>query len=191
MAAGAGIYSNCDDRGQWNRGWTVDAELRWRGLFANATLVRFHNGPADGLGRGLGYHSCPGIPGAVPNVAVGASATVQYVLPRLLFPVRNMALEVLVRWDYVSPSQPYDSSFLGGRTGSTGYIAPPNYGDSDNPPTRWRLTFGLNWFPTASQRLRLSLNYQMNRFTENVVIAGQEYVGIKADIFWAQLTLAL
>jgi hypothetical protein len=193
VAAGAGIYTNCDDRGNYNRGLTFDTEFRFRGLYAYASFVRFYNGAVrnDSLGRALGYDTgCgSGIAGASDHVAWGASVQAQYVLPRAVFPVESQALEVLARFDAVAPLNPADGSFLGGGSASPGYAPPPDYRDADNPPSRWRLTFGLNWFPTREQILRVSANYQLNRETENAVIAGREFVGVKNDVFWLQGTV--
>ncbi len=193
VAAGAGVYTNCDDRGNYNRGLTFDAEFRFRGLYAYASFVRFYNGAVrnDAIGRALGYGTgCGGgIAGASDHVAWGASFQAQYVLPRALFPVESQALEVLARIDAVAPVNPADGSFLGGGTSSAGYAPPPDYRDADNPPSRWRLTFGLNWFPTKEQLIRVSTNYQLNRETENAVIAGREFVGVKNDTFWLQGTV--
>lgn len=190
----AGVYSNCDDRRQWNRGFTVDAELRYQGLFASAAFVRFLNGPAGGLGDALGYEkACGELPGetALTHVALGASAQAQYVLPKTWFPFGDQALEVLARWDYVAPQNPDDGSFLGGDETSPGYAPPPNFRSEDNPPTRWRITAGVNWFPTGSQRLRLSFNYQLNREAEIVRLADGPYEAIANDVAWLQLTASL
>jgi len=193
VAAGAGIYTNCDDRGNYNRGMTFDSEFRYRGLYAYASFVRFYNGAVrnDSLGKFLGYGgSCGGgIAGASDSIAWGASLQVQYVLPTMLFPIPDQALEVLARFDAVAPLNPADGSFLGGGVSSVGYAPPPDYRDADNPPTRWRLTFGLNWFPTHDQLIRLSLNYQLNRETENAIIAGREFIGVKNDTLWLQGTV--
>ncbi len=193
VAAGAGLYTNCDDRGNYNRGMTFDSEFRYRGFYAYASFVRFYNGAVrnDSLGKFLAYDgSCGGgIAGAVDSVAWGASVQAQYVLPQSVFPVADQALEVLARFDTVAPLNPADGSFLGGGTSTPGYAAPPNYKDSDNAPSRWRLTFGLNWFPTHEQTIRLSVNYQLNRELENAVIAGREFVGVKNDILWLQGTV--
>jgi hypothetical protein len=197
VAVAVAGYTNCDDRSQFNRGMTVDAEFRWRGLFAWASFVRFFNGPSDGFGEALGYASDAGCPRQedrpeplLPHIAWGTSLQVQYVLPELFFPVHNQALEVLARFDYADPNSPR-GGFLGGGESDPEYFAPTSYDDSDNPPTTWRLTFGLNWFPTREQQLRLSFNYQLKREPEAVNISGMEAVGVTNDILWLQLTAGI
>jgi hypothetical protein len=191
-AVGAAVYSNCDDRGEWNRGFTVDAELRWRGLYASASFVWFVNGAARGLGDALGYGpGCPGVTGAGDHVATGASAQVQWVLPRAAFPLPGQAIEVLARWDYVSPASPVNGTFFGGGAGDPGYLPPASWVDPDNAPTRTRLTFGVNWFPTGAQSLRVSLNWQMKRELEHEFLPEGEVIGIHDDVVWLQLTLGL
>jgi len=195
VAVGGGVYTNCDDRGNYNRGVTFDSEFRFRGFYAYASFVRFYNGPVngDGLGKFLGYdgaNSCRRkAASGEPHAAWGASFQAQYVLPPMLFPVRDQALEVLARFDFVAPQNPADGSFLGGGTETPTYTPPTDYINSDNPPSRWRLTFGLNWFPTREQILRVSVNYQLNRETENAIIAGDPFVGIANDILWLQGTV--
>jgi hypothetical protein len=190
-ATGAGVYTNCDDRGQWNRGFTADSEVRYRGLFAAASFVWFKNGPSSGLGDTLGYGSkCSGSSTLATHLSSGASVQVQYVLPQSIFPLQGQALEVLFRADYVDPVSPVEG-FFGGNEQTAGYAAPSAYSDADNSPTRWRLTFGVNWFPTGRQTIRLSLNYQMNRESEHVIVAGTEIIGILNDVLWLQLTAAL
>jgi hypothetical protein len=195
VALGGGGYMNCDDRGNWNRGLTFDAEFRFRGIYAYGSFVRFYNGGTNGssFGRAFGYdRSCGGgVTGAGSHVAWGWSFQVQYVLPKLLFPVEKQALELLLRFDGVAPLNPADGSFLGGGPGTPGYQPPPNYQDADNPPTKWRMTLGINWFPTREQTLRLGLNYQLNRETEDAVIRSETFVGISNDIVWLQATVAL
>jgi len=192
VSVAAAAYTNCDDRGQWNRGFTADAELRWQGLFASATFVWFRNGASSGLGDVLGYGpGCPGVAGAVDHIAAGASVQLQYVLPTMLVPAGAGDWEILARWDHVAPAGPADGSFFGGGPTTPGYVPPPSYSDTDNPPTRWRLTFGVNWFPTHTQTLRLSINYQLNRELEHVILAGTEYQGILNDVFWLQLTVGI
>jgi hypothetical protein len=234
VAVGASAYTNCDDRGQFNLGTTVDAEVRYEGLYAAATFVRFNNGPVanddqlpaalqdmgvldahdnffSAFGRGLGYGTRDGCAAQLADeadptmgltlpyhVAWGVSAQVQYVLPRLLFPVDGMELELLFRFDLAQPNNPDDATFLGSTVTDPmspdihpEYRRPTNFYDGDNGPSQWRLTFGLNWFPTAEQHLRLSLNYQLRREVEPITVAGADVVGIKNDIFWAQLTLGI
>lgn len=193
VAIGAGAYTNCDDRGNWNRGWTVDSEFRYRGLFASVSFVRFRNGGVNGngLGKLFGYQgSCnEGVgAGAIDSVAWGVNAQVQYMLPQTFFPFAEQSLELLTRFDAVAPNNTANGSFLGGGVGTPGYTAPSAYADSDNAPSAWRLTFGVNWFPTSSQLIHLSLNYQLNRETEHAIISSREIVGIKNDILWLQLT---
>lgn len=197
VAVAVAGYTNCDDRSQFNRGMTFDAEFRWKGLFAWASFVRFFNGPSDDFGAALGYASDAGCPRQedraeplAPHISWGTSVQVQYVLPELLFPVHDQALEVLARFDYADPNSPR-GGFLGGGEGDPEYFAPTSYDDSDNPPTTWRLTFGLNWFPTREQELRLSFNYQLKREPEVVNISGMEAVGVTNDILWLQLTAGI
>jgi hypothetical protein len=213
LAIATAAYTNCDDRSQFNLGWTVDAEFRYRGLFASAAFVRFNNGPVgsesgffNGLGRALGYgnpEGCVGVPTGdtmpdgsniytVPyHVALGASAQVQYVLPELLFPAEGMALEVLFRFDWAAPNNPDNGTFGGGDETTPGYSPPDSYANVDNPPTQLRATFGINWFPTSEQGFRFSLNYQHRREIEDVIDVDRRIVGIKNDILWLQLTLAI
>lgn len=193
VAVGAAVYTNCDDRGNWNRGWTVDSEVRYRGLYASISFLRFANGGVNGngLGKLFGYGASCGTgvtAGAVDSISWGMNAQVQYVLPHALFPFQEQSLELLTRFDAVAPSNPANGSFLGGGTTTTGYNAPSAYSDVDNSPSTWRLTFGANWYPTTSQMIRLALNYQLNRETEHVFLAGREVVGIKNDILWLQMT---
>jgi hypothetical protein len=197
VGVAAAGYTNCDDRGQFNRGLTLDAEFRWRGLFAWGSFVRFFNGPSDDFGAALGYASETGCPRQEdraeplePHIAWGVSGQVQYILPDLIFPVPEQALEVLFRFDWADPSSPR-GGFLGGGEGDPGYFPPDSYDNADNPPTTWRLTFGLNWFPTREQQLRLSFNYQLKREEEVVVISGMRAVGVTNDILWLQLTAGI
>jgi hypothetical protein len=196
LTLGGAVYSNCDDRGQWNRGFTADAELRWEGLYASGTFVWFKNGAAGGLGDTLGYgDACAGVAGAPDHIASGGSAQVQYVLPQAWLGVQH-ALELLVRYDSVSPNAPCDITtgecdFLGGDEATAGYVPPPDFVDADNAPTRHRITFGINYFPTTEQHLRLSLNYQHKRESEDVSRAEGSIVGIHDDIFWIQVTAGL
>ncbi|MBK8173429.1 MAG: hypothetical protein IPK60_24270 [Sandaracinaceae bacterium] len=191
VALGGGAYTNCSDRGDWNRGWTVDSEFRYRGFFASLAFVRMRSGGVNGsgLGKALGYDDSCGVggTGSVDSVGWGVNAQVQYVLPPVLFPFHEQSLEVLTRFDAVSPNGPADGSFFGGGVGSPGYTSPNSYVSPDNAPSTWRITFGLNWYPTSQQILHLTLNYQINRETEHAVVAGTEYVGIRNDILWLQL----
>jgi hypothetical protein len=127
-------------------------------------------------------------------VSRGAHLQAQYVLPHFLPPpVERMEFELLARFDWVDANSPYTESdpLFGGGQGTPGYIAPANYTDSDNPPTRWRLTFGLNFFPSGQEQIRLGINYQLNRESENVVTADGTFAGINNDIFWIQLTAGI
>ena len=191
-----GVYSNCDDRENWNRGWTADAELRWQGLYASASFVWFKNGPASSNQFGYGER-CPGQDGPDGNpyrfVSVGAHAQVGYVLPEVLFPVRQQALEVLARFDWVNPNAPFDSEnkILGGDERHPQYVAPTELNDADNAPTRYRMTFGINWYPTGQQTLRLQLNYQINRELEDIVTTEGDIVGVRNEVLWLQITAGL
>lgn len=199
VSVAAGAYTNCDDRGQWNRGLTSDVEFRWNGLFASAAAVWFRNGESRGLGNALGYGPGCGKEGglAVPDhIATGASAQVQYVLPKRWFPWGDNELELLLRWDAVSPYAPVDrSSFLGRLLGGgkehSDYVAPPSFADADNAPTRWRTTVGANWFPTGRQTLRLSLNYQFNQEAEAVQTGDRFIETIANDVLWLQMTAGI
>ncbi|MEZ4254503.1 MAG: hypothetical protein R3A78_02135, partial [Polyangiales bacterium] len=127
-AIGAAVYSNCDDRANWNRGFTLDGDFRWRGLYSSAAVVWFKNGKSSGLGNALGYKDfCVGSKTASGDpltfVSRGVQWQVQYVLPPALFPVEGQALEALFRFDWVDPVSPYASGnpFFGGGAGSSGY----------------------------------------------------------------------
>lgn len=223
-------YSNCDDRQNWNRGFTVDLDFRFEGLYVEGSFVWFRNG-ASGTANTVtlasatstptlqGQHGaffladsngCQGVadgtstPTAtplqvVPNtldfVSRGAHLQVQYVLPRFLtdLPFSLMDFEVLFRADWVDANSPYTASdpLFGGGPTSPQYLPPPSYSDADNPPTRWRLTFGINWFPTGQNQIRLGINYQLNRESEDAVIAGTTYRGVSNDVFWLQITAGL
>ena len=196
VSVGAAAYSNCDDRKIWNRGFTTDAEFRYQGLFAAGSFVWFKDSPSSGLGDALGYGDfCTGSPGLTPQVATGGSAQVGYVLPPLITG-EHQSVEVLARFDQVNPQSPCNvntghCAFFGGGSTTPGYVPPPSYGDTDNPPSRYRITAGLNFFPNNKQQLRLSLNYMLNRETENVVKSGVAYAGVKNDIIWFQMTAGL
>jgi hypothetical protein len=195
VAVATSAYSNCDDRGNWNRGFAVDTELRWEGVYASAGFVWFRNSAGSAFFASeedcRGNFDDTGAP--LDFVSRGAHLQVQYVLHPEIFPVPGMDLEVLARIDWVDANSPYDDDdpLFGGGPQSPGYIPPANYTDSDNPPTRWRLTFGLNWFPTGDQTLRLGINYQHNRESEDVRVAEGRLVGISNDIFWIQLTAGI
>jgi len=201
IGVGAGVLTNCDDREQFNRGFTVDAEFRYAGIYASAAFVRFKNGPAreNVVGQILGYDSddacAPDPTSPLPDhVAWGAHVQAQYLLPPPVFPVDGQSLEVLVRWDVAQPYEPPEG-LLGGDTETAGYIAPSTYDvEADDPPDQWRLTFGVNWYPTDETRLRLGLNYQLRRESEHVLPAGSSgptIVGVTNDILWLQLTVGL
>jgi hypothetical protein len=93
----------------------------------------------------------------------------------------------------VSPNSPCDKEtgrcgvFGGGET-TPGYVAPPNYGDSDNGPTRGRLTVGINYYPTSEPLMKVQTNYQHKRELEDVVLPEGVSRGIKDDVFWLQVT---
>ncbi|MCA9614531.1 MAG: hypothetical protein R3B99_21835 [Polyangiales bacterium] len=196
IAVAGGVYSNCDDRENWNRGFTADAELRWNGLYASGSFVWFKNGPAQHNQFGYGER-CPGQTGADGNplrfVSAGAHAQVGYVLPEMLFPVRNQAIELLARFDWVNPIAPFDSSsrILGGDETHPQYVAPSLLNDGDNAPTRYRVTLGVSWYPTGQQTLRLQLNYQINRELEDIVTSEGSIVGVRNEVLWLQITAGL
>jgi hypothetical protein len=204
VAIAASLYTNCDDRGNWNRGLAVDTELRYEGVYASAGFVWFRN--SSGTRSGPGFHAdhlfatygaCRGnyddMGQPLDFVSRGAHLQVQYVLHHDLFPIEGMNLEVLARVDFVDANSPYDSSdpLFGGGTNTPGYIQPANFTDSDNPPTRYRLTFGLNFFPTGQQSIRLGINYQHNREAETVRTAEGLVEAIANDIFWIQITAGI
>jgi hypothetical protein len=131
-------------------------------------------------------------------VARGAHLQAQYALPPLFdgifgAPFDAMTFEVLARLDYVDPNSPYDAAdpLFGGGPGSPTYSSPSNFTDSDNAPTRWRFTFGLNYYPTGEPRFRLGINYQHNREAETVVTGTNTFVGVSNDVFWVQITAGL
>ncbi|MBX3270409.1 MAG: hypothetical protein KF729_09125 [Sandaracinaceae bacterium] len=195
VAVATSAYSNCDDRGNWNRGFAIDSELRYAGLYASAGFVWFRNSVGGAFfaepSACRGNFDPTGAP--LDFVSRGAHLQVQYVLDRAIFPIDGMDLEVLARIDWVDANSPYDDGnpIFGGGSDTPGYIAPANFTDSDNPPTRWRLTFGVNWFLTGDQQLRLGINYQHNREDELVVTSDGFVRDINNDIFWIQLTAGL
>jgi hypothetical protein len=205
VAVATSFYSNCDDRRNWNRGFVVDTELRWEGLYASAGFVWFRNSQAPSTAGGsfsfdnlfANADACPGQAGGdgqpLDFVSRGAHLQVQYVLHRDLFPVDGMNLELLARIDWADGNSPYDPSnpLFGGGEGSPGYVEPVNFTDSDNPPTRWRLTFGINWFPSGQQSLRLGINYQHQREAESVRLSSGFVEAISNDIFWTQITAGI
>lgn len=209
ISTAAGVYSNCDDRGQWNRGFTVDSEFRYEGLFASAAFVWFRNGPSEGIGAFLGYdRACKEGAGAgtVDHIANGASAQVQYVLPEKWFRFAGQSFELLARWDWVNPNSPMVAPLFGGSgerratlgerlfgggDDTPGYVQPPSFGDADNAPSRWRMTAGINWFPTSRQTLRISANYQWNLETEPVRMSGLTIPAINNNVAWIQMTAGI
>ncbi len=194
---GAAVYSNCDDRGDWNRGFTTDLELRWRGLYAAGSLVWMKNGGASGLGETLGYgDACHGITGLGDFISSGWHAQVQYVLPLPERVFKTHTIELGARWDSVNPNSPCNAEsgscgVFGGNTTTPGYVAPQDYNDPDNAPTRGRLTMGVNYYPTASTLLKVTANYQLKREFEDVKLAAGVISAIKDDAFWLQVTAGL
>ena len=93
----------------------------------------------------------------------------------------------------MNPNSPYDPDrpILGGTSSTDGYVAPERLLNSDNAPTQWRLTFGLNWFPTNSPTLRLSANYQHNREAEDIVTPEGTLIGVRNDRLMFQITAGL
>ncbi|MBX3250946.1 MAG: hypothetical protein KF901_27465 [Myxococcales bacterium] len=200
LAVAGGLYSNCDDRRNWNRGFTGDAELRWQGLYASAAFVWFKNGRAVN-GR-MGYDDCaPETDRNDPSrtlpfykfVSLGAHFQVGYVLPHALFPIPNQALELQARFDWTNPNSPFDRGrpILGGGTDHPDYAPPSALNDSDNPASRYRLTFGLSYYPTGKQTLRLQINYAHVRELEDVVTPDGALQGVKNDMLWLQITAGL
>lgn len=200
-----GAYSNCDDRANWNRGFTIDLESRFEGFYASGAFVWMRNG-AGGEAllsdsddcRGQSITNPDGSTATLEYVSRGAHLQAQYALPPLLAdvfgaPFDAMTIELLARVDWVDGFSPFIASdpLFGGGPSSPGYIAPSNYTDSDNPPTRWRLTFGLNYYPTGQNQLRIGLNYQLNREAEDVVTGSNTFVGVSNDVFWIQITAGL
>lgn len=200
VAVGLGGYSNCDDRGNWNRGLTFDAEFRYEGLYASGAFVWMRNSAGDGTASFTSAR-CTGTPSPIPGVTAdfvsrAAHAQVQWAMPRfwsdLGAPFDGMDLEILARFDWVDGNSPYTGNFGdAGGSGSPGYITPTDYSNPDNPPTRWRLTFGLNYFPTGQQTLKLGLNYQLNREAEDVDTGMGVVRQVANDVLWIQATVAL
>jgi hypothetical protein len=223
VMVGTAFYSNCDDRQNWNRGFTVDAEFRYEGFYAEAAFLWMRNGasgtrnrPAMAGATPTGQHDAffladstgcqgtvrdpadwlpDGTPTTVDFVSRGAHIQLQYVLPRFLqdLPFSLMDLELLARFDWVDANSPYDGGnpLFGGGPGSPGYLPVGAYNDADNPPTRYRLTFGLNFYPTGQMQYRLGINYQHHLFGEDVVNSMGTYHAITNDIFWFQMTAAI
>lgn len=212
---GVAGYSNCDDRQNWNRGFTTDVEFRYEGLFIEGAFFWTRNGASGTRNIGSsGQHDAffladsngcqgntdgttqpDGTPNTIDFVSRGANIQIQYVLPRILTdePFSLMDLELLFRADWVDGNSPYASGdpLFGGGPGSPGYAQPVDYTNPDNPPTRWRLTFGLNYYPTGQSQIRLGINYQLNREAEDVVSGGRTFRAVSNDIFWVQMTVGL
>lgn len=189
VSIGAGAIATCSGLGEFQRGFVVDAELRWEGLYVSASFLRLRSGVATGestVGSLLGYDSeqaCgegpagPTLP-RFEHVALAAHAQAQYVLPPLLFPFEGQALEVLVRAAVVEPSDPPDGVFGGPA-------------DNLGPPNQWRLTAGLNWYPTREPIFRLSVSYELRVETETVVVLEERRDDIDDDVLWVQATAGL
>lgn len=203
IAVGAGALVTCSQRASFDRGLTADVELRYRGLHAAASALWIHGSAAsDDLGRFLGYdESCTGVLrdptmpelGALDTVSRGARVQMQYFLPRPLFPVAGQELELRARFDWVDPESPFVAGdpFFGGGPGSPGYVPPDDFAALDQGPTRFRLTFGVSWYPTASQDIRLQLDYQLKREVEDVQAADGVASEIDDDVVWLQLTAGI
>ena len=207
VSVAAGAYSNCDDRSNWNRGFTFDLEARYEGFYASGAFVWTRNSGGGAAllsdspgcaGQPSGMTNPDGTPIALDFVGRGAHLQAQYVLPPLFqdafgAPFDAMTFELLARIDWVDANSPYIGSdpLFGGGPGSPGYNSPSNYTNSDDPPTRWRLTFGLNYYPTGEPRFRLGINYQLNREAEDVVTGSGRFSGVSNDIFWLQATVGL
>lgn len=195
VAVAGGVYSSCGENGEWSRGWTADTELRWQGLHVSGSFVWLKNGPA--ANGQLGYGRCDGMIGpdgtALRTVTAGAHAQLAYVLPELLFPVRNQAVELVTRFDWVSPRAPFDGGrkILGGDTDHPQYTAPSAFDDALDAPTRWRVTLGATWYPTGHPELRVQLNYQINRELEDVVTMAGTTRDVRNEVVWLQITAGL
>ena len=199
VAVGLGGYSNCDDRGNWNRGVTADAELRYEGIYASGAFMFLRNSPGENTPIFTSAR-CTGTPGPVPGmqsdfVSRAAHLQLQWAMPRfwrdLGAPIDQMDLEILARFDWVDGNSPHVGFLGAGGPSDPGYIAPTDFSNPDNPPTRWRLTFGLNYFPTGQQTLKLSINYQLNREAEEVNTGMGRIQQVANDVFWIQTTIAL
>lgn len=92
VAMGFGAYSNCDDRSNWNRGFTTDLEMRFEGIYASAGFVWMGNSgggqpllsdSTDCRGQPTGMTNPDGTPIALRFVSRGAHLQAQYALPRL------------------------------------------------------------------------------------------------------------
>ncbi|MEM9075170.1 MAG: hypothetical protein AAGE52_42120, partial [Myxococcota bacterium] len=206
LSLAGSVVSNCNGDENWNRGWNTDAEFRWMGLYVSTSFFWLKNGPAKsgqlgyGNGCGQGFNLPEGDPERpttepIDFISRGAHLQVQYVLPEVLFPVRNQALEVLARFDWVDPNTPFESGrAIRGPSdpeASPQYVAPGSIDDPGNAPTRYRLTFGINWFPTSDQSLRIQLNYQHNRESEDIVTGLGSTGSVRNDVLWLQITAGL
>ncbi len=202
LSLGAGAYSNCDDRADWNRGLTTDIELRWQGFYASGSLVRIRSGPSSGIGNTLGYGKDTGCapkpdqPPVADFISSGRHAQAQYVLPLPERVFKKHTFELLFRWDSVNPRASCDKEtgacgIFGGGVTTPGYVPPPTANDADNAPTRGRATFGINYYPTGSTLLKVQLNYQLKRLFENVLLKEGTVKAIKEDAFWLQVTAGL
>ena len=204
LSLGVGGQTGCDELARWVRGFTVDAELRWRGLYASTAFVWSKSGTREGdfLAGPLNYGaddacgvgaSVLGAPVIPTRIAWGTHVQAQYALPELLFPVDGQALEVLARWELVRPSAPSEG-FLGGDEDSPGYDPPSSFDGPLDAPDQWRLSLGLSWYPTAESPLRLTATYQLRRETEDVLPDGPDgpvLDGIDNDVVWVELTASL
>jgi hypothetical protein len=195
IAVGLGGMMNCDTEGNWNRGFTADAELRWRGLYASASFVWLKNsgggGPGDGFASEFGYaHHCPG--GGTPAyLSSGGHVQVQYLTPWLAIE-QGGGLEFLGRWDQVSPYNA-PTSFIGTSDPAQGGFPIPSQGDAqlDDLPSRWRLTFGVNWYPLHRYAFHLSANFQFEQNTTPVQLPEQQLAYLQNGVLWIQGTVGL
>jgi hypothetical protein len=194
VAVGVGGIMNCDTEKNWNRGFTADAELRYRGLYASASFVWVKNSGAtgDALATALNYnYQCTG--GGTPAfLANGGHVQVQYLIPVAAI-VTGGGVELLGRFDAVNPFNA-PSSFIGSNDPTNGGYAYPTTYDSatDVLPSRWRFTFGVNWYPLNMTQIHVSLNYQFIHETEPFIPnpeVGQ--VLLNTNVFWAQLTAGI
>jgi len=190
VSVAAGGYTNCDQFGNWDRGFTTDAEFRYQGIYASASFVYFNNGPASG-GNDLGYGQFCGKGQVPPNIGSGGHVQAQYLLPAGWFGPTGGGLELLVRWDQVTPFAAPSGGFLGSTSPTArGFSQPTNYDDQSVAPARWRTTVGVNWYPIRLQSLRLSLNYQFTYQTEPIVANGQDIL-LSPSLIWLQLTAGI
>ncbi len=190
VAIGFGGYTNCDNFGNWNRGFTADAEFRYEGIYASGSFIYFNNGPAS-KGNALGYATFCGKGQVPPNIASGGHVQAQYLLPRRWFGPTGGGLEVLARFDQVTPFAAPSGGFLGStKTTAKGFVQPTSYDDQSVAPARWRMTVGFNWYPIRLQSLRLSLNYQYSYQTEPILVGGDN-IALSPSRVWFQLTAGI